>query len=42
MVGHEDESRRHDFHILLKPVVPTKLRAMIGFKLGMKPPQGIL
>jgi hypothetical protein len=24
------------FHLLLKPVVPTKLRAMIAFKLGQR------
>lgn len=36
MVGHEDEARRHNFHILLKPVVPNKLRALIAFKLGVR------
>jgi CheY-like chemotaxis protein len=34
--GHEDEAGRHDFHLLIKPVLPNKLRAMIGFKLGMR------
>ena len=28
--------RTHDFHLLIKPVVPNKLRAMIAFKLGVK------
>lgn len=36
MIGHEDEARKHDLHILLKPVIPTKLRAMIAFKLGVR------
>ncbi|CAD5372379.1 Hybrid sensor histidine kinase/response regulator [Rubrivivax sp. A210] len=31
--GHEDESVTHDYHLLLKPVLPGKLRAMIAFKL---------
>lgn len=35
--GHEDEAVTHDFHLLIKPVLPNKLRAMIGFKLGMRP-----
>jgi signal transduction histidine kinase/CheY-like chemotaxis protein len=34
--GHEDEASRHDFHLLIKPVLPNKLRAMIGFKLGLR------
>jgi CheY-like chemotaxis protein len=34
--GHEDEAARHDFHLLIKPVLPNKLRAMIGFKLGLR------
>jgi signal transduction histidine kinase/CheY-like chemotaxis protein len=34
--GHEDEAGRHDFHLLIKPVLPNKLRAMIGFKLGLR------
>jgi hypothetical protein len=36
MVGHEDEAAAHDFHVLLKPVLPSKLRAMIAFKLGLR------
>jgi signal transduction histidine kinase len=36
MTGHEEEARKYDFHLLIKPVVPTKLRAMIAFKLGMR------
>jgi hypothetical protein len=36
MTGHEEESRQHNFHLLIKPVVPTKLRAMIAFKLGLR------
>ena len=37
MTGHEKEASEHDFHLLIKPVVPNKLRAMIAFKLGVKP-----
>jgi hypothetical protein len=33
--GHEAQAAEHDFHLLLKPVTPNKLRAMIAFKLGM-------
>jgi signal transduction histidine kinase len=33
---HEKLAQDHDFHLLVKPVVPNKLRAMIGFKLGMR------
>ena len=36
MTGHEKEASAHDFHLLIKPVVPNKLRAMIAFKLGVK------
>lgn len=36
MTGHEEEARQHNFHVLIKPVVPTKLRAMIAFKLGVR------
>ncbi|RZT95377.1 ATP-binding response regulator [Rivibacter subsaxonicus] len=36
MTGHEADAHRHDFHLLLKPVVPNKLRAMIAFKLGLR------
>jgi signal transduction histidine kinase len=34
--GHEDEATTHDFHLLIKPVLPNKLRAMIAFKLGVR------
>ncbi|MDE1950609.1 MAG: response regulator [Burkholderiales bacterium] len=34
--GHEDEAVTHDYHLLIKPVLPNKLRAMIAFKLGMR------
>ncbi len=37
MTGHDKEAQEQDFHILLKPVVPNKLRAMIAFKLGVRP-----
>nr|WP_297356630.1 ATP-binding protein [uncultured Caldimonas sp.] len=30
------EAHKHDFHLLIKPVVPNKLRAMIAFKLGVR------
>jgi signal transduction histidine kinase len=36
IAGHDGEAERHDFHLLMKPVVPGKLRAMIGFKLGTR------
>ena len=36
MTGHEQDAQQHDFHLLIKPVVPNKLRAMIAFKLGVK------
>jgi signal transduction histidine kinase len=36
--GLEEEAHRHDFHLLIKPVVPNKLRAMIAFKLGVRGP----
>jgi signal transduction histidine kinase/CheY-like chemotaxis protein len=36
--GHEDEAAEHDFHLLIKPVLPNKLRAMIAFKLGVRQP----
>jgi signal transduction histidine kinase len=38
MTGHEAAAQAHDFHLLVKPVVPNKLRAMIGFKLGVRAP----
>ncbi|MFY7973321.1 MAG: ATP-binding protein [Rubrivivax sp.] len=34
--GHEDEALSQDFHLLIKPVLPNKLRAMIAFKLGVR------
>jgi signal transduction histidine kinase len=34
--GHEDEASTHDYHLLIKPVLPNKLRAMIAFKLGVR------
>ena len=34
MAGHDEEAVAHDFHLLIKPVLPNKLRAMIAFKLG--------
>jgi signal transduction histidine kinase len=37
MSGHENEAQAHDFHVLIKPVLPNKLRAMISFKLGVRP-----
>jgi len=37
MTGHEKEAQDKNFHLLIKPVVPNKLRAMIAFKLGVKP-----
>ena len=36
MTGHEQEAHDKDFHLLIKPVLPNKLRAMIAFKLGVK------
>ena len=36
MTGHEQEAQEAGFHLLIKPVVPNKLRAMIAFKLGVK------
>ncbi|MEP7282290.1 MAG: ATP-binding protein [Rubrivivax sp.] len=34
--GHEDQAEQHDYHLLIKPVLPNKLRAMIAFKLGVR------
>jgi signal transduction histidine kinase/CheY-like chemotaxis protein len=34
--GHEDGAVLHDYHLLIKPVLPNKLRAMIAFKLGVR------
>ncbi len=36
MLQQEQEAQEFDFHLLIKPVVPHKLRAMIGFKLKVK------
>jgi signal transduction histidine kinase len=36
MIGHDKEALEHDFHLLIKPVLPNKLRAMIAFKLGRR------
>jgi hypothetical protein len=36
MSGHEKEAQEGDFHLLIKPVVPNRLRAMIAFKLGQR------
>lgn len=36
MTEHDAEAAEHDFHLLVKPVVPSKLRAMISFKLGVR------
>ncbi len=36
ITGSDADAERHDFHVLIKPVVPGKLRAMIGFKLGLR------
>ena len=36
MTGHEMDAQAHNFHLLIKPVVPNKLRAMIAFKLGVR------
>jgi signal transduction histidine kinase len=32
--AHEAEAQAHRFHLLIKPVLPNKLRAMIAFKLA--------
>ena len=34
------EAQQKNFHLLIKPVVPNKLRAMIAFKLGVKANDG--
>jgi len=36
ITGHDADADRHDFHLLVKPAVPGKLRALIGFKLGLR------
>jgi signal transduction histidine kinase len=37
MSGFEKEAHEHRFHLLVKPVLPNKLRAMIAFKLAAQP-----
>jgi signal transduction histidine kinase len=37
--GHEDQAVLHRYHLLIKPVLPNKLRAMIAFKLGVRQPE---
>ena len=34
--GHEHTAAQHDYHLLLKPVLPNRLRAMIAFKLATR------
>ena len=34
MTGHDTEALEQNFHLLIKPVLPNKLRAMISFKLA--------
>lgn len=36
MSGLEKEAHEHAFHLLVKPVLPNKLRAMIAFKLAAR------
>ena len=36
MGSHEAEAEAQDFHVMVKPVLPNRLRAMIGFKLGLR------
>jgi CheY-like chemotaxis protein len=36
--GHESEAGQYDYHLLIKPVLPNKLRAMIAFKLALRVP----
>jgi signal transduction histidine kinase len=36
MTGLDQEAQDKDFHLLIKPVVPNKLRAMIAFKLAKR------
>lgn len=36
MSSLDKEAQERHFHLLIKPVVPNKLRAMIAFKLGVK------
>ncbi len=34
--GREAELAKHGLHLLIKPALLNKLRAMIGFKLGQR------
>ena len=36
MGGHEAQAEQHDYHLLIKPVLPARLRAMIAYKLGLR------
>ena len=36
MTGLDAEAERDGFHLMIKPVVPARLRAMIAFKLGLR------
>ncbi|MBI3157383.1 MAG: hybrid sensor histidine kinase/response regulator [Burkholderiales bacterium] len=36
MGGHEAQAEQHDYHLLTKPVLPARLRAMIAYKLGLR------
>ena len=36
MTDLDAEAEREGFHVMIKPVVPARLRAMIGFKLGLR------
>ena len=37
MSNHDHEAHLHNFHLLIKPVLANKLRAMIAFKLAAEP-----
>jgi two-component system, sensor histidine kinase len=36
MSNYDEDAQLEDFHLLIKPVTPNKLRAMISFKLSLK------
>ena len=36
MGGLEAQAERHDYHLLIKPVLPARLRAMIAYKLRLR------
>jgi hypothetical protein len=36
MGGLESQAADRDYHLLVKPVLPNKLRAMVSFKLGVR------